>query len=89
MVTTESKSNFSFIVALAGRGVQQVRPLQRAKEEQMGAERVLHSLTVLDLEQYHAITERSPKELIWQIYLNLSWPNGNLAIISPFTYFIP
>uniref|UniRef100_A0A1I8BFN7 Phlebovirus glycoprotein G2 fusion domain-containing protein n=1 Tax=Meloidogyne hapla TaxID=6305 RepID=A0A1I8BFN7_MELHA len=68
-VITQQKSNYSFIVSLAsrrrgnGRNLnerikQTTTPQIEIEESNEIQENILHSITVLGLEQYHAITER-------------------------------
>nr|CAD2147486.1 unnamed protein product [Meloidogyne enterolobii] len=66
-VITQQKSNYSFIVALATRRRGNIKNLNEKlttppkieiEESNEIEENILHSITVLGLEQYHAITER-------------------------------
>ncbi|KAF7636256.1 hypothetical protein Mgra_00004245, partial [Meloidogyne graminicola] len=67
-IITQQKSNYSFIVALTTRskGNKKIKKTKKQQQEQQQNEKdekeiknnILHSITVLGLEQYHAITER-------------------------------
>uniref|UniRef100_A0A915PHL0 Uncharacterized protein n=1 Tax=Meloidogyne floridensis TaxID=298350 RepID=A0A915PHL0_9BILA len=66
-VITQQKSNYSFIVALSTRRRGNIKnltekltttPKIEIEESNEIEENILHSITVLGLEQYHAITER-------------------------------
>ena len=58
-VVTVPKSNLSFIVGLARRHRKPLKSSETGDDE--AKQQVLHSISVLDLEQYHAITERYSK----------------------------